>query len=70
MVRNVVINWTNKYSGEKGFVTKVALKEGHICSSPNREDAKVYSENAAKNLLKKLENMGVEQQNHYEIIPV
>ena len=52
------IQWTNKWSGEKGFVKCLNRKEGFFENTFNKEDAKLFAVSALTqtiNLLNKFE---------------
>ena len=62
------IMWTNKFSGETGFVGKVSKKDGCFYNAA-REDAKSYaSDKAAAKDIEILEEVGEAKNNNFEIV--
>ena len=37
------LKWTNKFSGETGFVGKVSKAKGHFVNAETQADAKTYA---------------------------
>ena len=67
----VAIKWTNKYSGESGFVGSVASKEKHFVNTFDQAEAKQYkSQIAAKRAITLLQAYGEGENNEFEIVPV
>ena len=64
----VVLKWTNKYSGETGYVASVSTKEQCFVNTFNKEEAKSYSEKAVKGILTKLDNYHETDNNIFEVI--
>ena len=64
----VKIKWTNKYSGETGYVESVSAKNRCFINTPNKKDAKAYSEKAIKGVLTKLESYGEAENNDFEVV--
>ena len=65
----VKIKWTNKYSGETGYVESVSSKNRCFINTPNKKDAKSYSEKSVKGILTKLESYGETENNNFEVVP-
>ncbi|MCD7752297.1 MAG: hypothetical protein LUG61_06365 [Lachnospiraceae bacterium] len=38
----LILKWTNKFSGEEGYVKTVSVKEGHFVNTNNIAEAKSY----------------------------
>lgn len=66
----VVIKWTNKFSGETGYVESISSKEKHFNNAYEFEDAKQYSETSAKGILTNLAKFGEAENNDFELIKV
>ena len=64
----MVIKWTNKYSGESGYVASVSRKERHFVNTPNYEEARVYSANSVSRIIKDLTEFGEAEDNYFEVI--
>ena len=64
----VVLKWTNKYSGETGYVASVSTKEQCFVNTVNMDEAKRYSEKAVKGILTKLDNYHETDNNIFEMI--
>lgn len=63
------IKWTNKYSGETGFVKSVSNKEKHFNNTFDLGEARSYkSEKKACEIIKSLIDMGEGLNNNFEII--
>ena len=64
-----IIKWTNKFSGDTGYVESVSFKDKHINSTPDITKAKSYSSfKVAAGIISKLRNNDVDQQNNYEVL--
>jgi len=64
----VVLKWTNKYSGEIGYVASVSTKEQCFVNTFNMDEAKRYSEKAVKGILTKLDNYHETDNNIFDMI--
>ena len=65
------LRWTNKMSGECGYVKSVAYKKGHFVNTFSRDEAKKYrTENEAKKDIAVLESFGECENNIIEVIDV
>ena len=63
------IQWTNKMSGETGYVKAFPKKMGHFENTYNVDEAKPYkTEAAAKTAIRGLEAVGEADNNIFEII--
>lgn len=66
-----ILKWTNKYSGETGFVESISAKEGHFNNTFDEKDAKRYkSESIAKRMITTLRGMGETENNDFETVRV
>lgn len=64
-----VIKWTNKMSGETGFVKSVSRVKGHFINTFDKTDAKIYkSDKQIENDFKILEEVGETQNNNFEAV--
>ncbi|MBQ2659203.1 MAG: hypothetical protein IJF87_11630 [Erysipelotrichaceae bacterium] len=64
----MIIKWTNKYSGETGYVASVSRKEGHFINTYNREEAKDYSAKTVSKIVDDLIAFGEGEENVFEVI--
>jgi hypothetical protein len=64
----VVLKWTNKYSGETGYVASMSAKEQCFINTFSKEEAKRYSENAVKGIMTKFESYHETDNNDFEAI--
>lgn len=64
----VVLKWTNKYSGETGYVSSVSTKAQCFVNTYDIAEAKRYSEKAVKGILTKLENYHETDNNIFEVV--
>lgn len=65
----MIIQWTNKYSNEQGYVKSVNIKERHFVNTFNRDEAKNYKQerNAVK-VIEQLTSFGEADNNNFAII--
>ena len=64
----VKLKWTNRYSGETGFVAQVSTKNECFVSTYDWDEAKAYSEKAVKGILTKLDSYHETDNNIFEVI--
>lgn len=65
----MIIKWTNKFSGETGFVQSVSTKEKHFVNTYDQKSAKVYkNSSAAERAIKMLTSYGEAEANDFAII--
>lgn len=69
-MEKIIITWRNKMSNETGYVADIKMADGHIVSADEQQKPKVYTRKYANTLLKKMKQLGMEQQNEYDMIPV
>ena len=61
--------WTNKFSGETGFVGKVSRVKGYFINAEHKEDAKLYaSEKTAAKEIELLGVLGEADNNNFSIV--
>ena len=61
-----ILKWTNKYSGETGYVGTVSKKKGYFTSEPDMLKAKRYVTDAAiNNDLEILKSFGEFENNDF-----
>ena len=65
----VKIKWTNKYSGETGYVESVSSKNKCFVNTFEKKEAKEYSEKAVKGILTKLDSYNETENNTFEVVP-
>lgn len=64
-----VIKWTNKNSGETGYVQSVLKSRGHFVNTLDKETAKLYkSEKMLNKDLEALEEIGETKNNSFEVV--
>jgi len=67
----VVIKWTNKFSGETGFVQSVSAKEKHFNNTYEQKEARQYASAATANrTIASLVNYGEAENNDFEVVAV
>lgn len=65
----MIIKWTNKFSGETGFVKSVSNKEKHFINTFDKKSAKVYKDkSAAQRVIKTLTSYGEADANDFAVI--
>ncbi len=64
----VVLKWTNKHSGDTGYVASLSTKEKCFINTFSKEEAKRYSEKAVKGIMTKLESYHETDNNDFEAI--
>lgn len=66
MKNRKVLKWTNKYSGETGYVGTVSKKKGYFTNEPDVLKAKRYVTNkAVNNDLETLKSFGEFENNDF-----
>ena len=64
-----VLMWTNKYSGERGFVGKLSVKNGHFINAESKDAVKRYpNDGLACADISRLEKMGEAKNNIFTIV--
>lgn len=66
----IIIKWTNKYSGETGYVASLSTKNECFINTFEEEKAKRYSEKSVAGIMKKLEAYNETEDNDFEFITV
>jgi len=65
----MIIKWTNKFSGETGFVKSVSTKEKHFINAFDQKSAKKYKDaSSAERVIKALISYGEAEANDFAII--
>ncbi len=64
----VILKWTNKYSGDTGYVASISAKSQCFENTFEIEKARRYSEKAVKGIMTKLENYHETDNNIFEVI--
>lgn len=65
----VIIKWTNKFSGEVGYVKQLRSKDKCFENTYEKSEAKRYaSMSAANGVLTKLASYGEDENNNFEVI--
>ena len=64
----MVIKWTNKYSGETGYVASVSRKERHFVNTPDYAEAKVYAAKSVNRIINELIEFGEGEDNDFEAV--
>lgn len=65
-----IIKWTNKFSGETGYVESISAKEKHFNNTYDISAAKRYSLRSAKGAVTNLTSYGEAENNTFELISV
>lgn len=60
----MIVKWTNKHSGEQGFVKTIRHKEGYFENTYEQAQARNYSPSRIGSVIKTLETMC--SDNYYE----
>lgn len=68
MKANSIIQWTNKYSHEQGYVKTINYKENYFENTFNREEAQKYHPQVLKNRIAFLDKCCPD--NTYEAIKI
>jgi len=67
----MALKWTNRVSGESGFVQSVLKSKGHFVNTWDIETAKIYkSENMLNKDLATLEEIGETKDNDFVAVEV
>lgn len=64
----VVLKWTNKFSGETGYVKSISNKEKHFVNTFDMNEARSYSESSVEKIMKNLSSYGELDNNNFEVI--
>ena len=62
------IKWTNRYSGETGYVASISRKERHFINTYDRNEAKDYSSKTVYKMIDDLVSFGEAEDNIFEAI--
>jgi hypothetical protein len=63
------IQWTNKYSGETGYVGSILKSRGHFVNAPTIRDAHGYrTEQTAAAALSVLAEIGETENNVFQVV--
>jgi len=63
------IRWTNKHSGEVGYVKSFTKKNGHFVNTYDINEAKEYkTEKAVNNAIRALCDVGEAENNTFDIV--
>lgn len=66
-----IIKWTNKYSGESGFVEEINKIEKHFINTYDQSQARRYSTASnAKRAIESLTRYGEAENNIFEVVTV
>ena len=63
-----IVKWTNKFSGETGYIASVSTKNKSFINTFEKSEAKEYSDKYVKNVLSKMEEYGETENNDFEVI--
>jgi len=63
-----IIRWTNKFSGEVGYVKQLRQKDKCFENTYEKSEAKTYSDSVAKGVVTKLISYGEGKNNDFEVI--
>lgn len=66
-----ILQWTNKYSGDTGYVESISAKEKHFVNTFNQNDAKRYAtRSVATRMITSLSSYGEAENNTFDILEV
>ena len=66
-----VIQWTNKYSNEKGYVLSAKKADGHFVNTFDVSEAKTFNRECdVARVLNTLETMGECENNTFEVVEI
>lgn len=66
-----IIKWTNKFSGEQGYVQSVVKAEGHFVNTYDAAEAKVYKRQSdVTRALNTLAEIGEGENNNFEVLDI
>ena len=63
-----IIKWTNKFSGEIGYVKSVNIMKQHFINTFELGEAKQYEEATAKRVMSNLIAWGEGRNNDFELV--
>ena len=65
-----VLKWTNKFSGETGYVASISTKDKHFVNTFDINEAKVYKTSVVANrMINTLAAFGEADNNTFEVVP-
>ena len=66
-----VLKWTNRYSGEQGFVQSIVKAEGHFVNTSDVAEAKIFSRQCdVTRALNVLAGIGEADENVFEAVEI
>lgn len=66
-----IIKWTNKHSGETGYVESVSKKNRHFVNTFEQTSAKQYkTESVASRTIASLAEYGEADNNNFEVVAI
>ena len=69
MAKVLNLKWTNKFSGETGYVGKIAKSKGYFENAEKAEDARKFrSVKEAEKAIETLEELGEAENNTFEVV--
>ena len=64
----MIIKWTNKFSGESGYVKSISVKGKHFNNTYNKDEARVFtSKGRLTAALNQLKSFGETQNNDFTV---
>lgn len=69
MAKRINVKWTNRHSGESGYVKSVKSKKGYFENTFNQDEAKKYlNETMANSDIKLLNEIGEGKNNDFVVV--
>lgn len=70
-VGKIVLKWTNKFSGETGYVKSFSKKDGHFVNTYEASEARGFlNKTVASKMITDLEAAGEAENNIFEVVAV
>lgn len=66
--RDCIIKWTNRYSGEEGYVSSILSSEGHFENTFDISVSKKYYHSEAEKAINLLHEIGEAENNDFTIV--
>lgn len=65
-----ILKWTNKFSGETGYVAAISTKDKHFVNTFDIKEAKTYKTSVVANrMINTLVALGEAENNDFDVIP-
>lgn len=71
VVGKIVLKWTNKFSGETGYVKSFSQKDGHFVNTYEASEARGFlNAKLAEKMITSLAEVGEADNNNFEVVAV